>query len=130
MIRYFWPAYLWGIIVLILTGMPGNDIPKLPHFWDSLQPDKIVHMGLFGLLFVLLAAGSYYKAGKAPISKTLIYIYLFTTIAIGGIIELLQKWVFIGRSCDIYDWLADIIGVLLALVFYNVVFEGRKQKIN
>jgi VanZ family protein len=130
MFRYFWPAYLWVIIVLILTGMPGNDIPKLPHFWDLLQPDKIVHIGMFGLLFLLLASGSFYKGGKVPISKKLIYIYLFITIALGGIIELLQKWVFIGRSCDIYDWIADIIGVLLALIFYLVVIEKPKQKVS
>lgn len=130
MFRYFWPAYLWVIIVLILTGVPGNDLPTLPSFWDSFQPDKIVHIGMFGLLFLLLAGGSFYKGGKVPISKKLIYIYLFITIALGGIIELLQKWVFIGRSCDIYDWIADIIGVLLALIFYYVVIEKLKQKVS
>jgi VanZ family protein len=130
MMRYFWPAYLWGIIVLFLTGLPGNDLPTLPSYWDSIQPDKIVHMGMFGLLFLLLAAGSYYKGGKTAISKKLIIIYLSVTIALGGIIELLQKWVFIGRSCDIQDFFADTVGIMLALLFYLVIFENKKQKIN
>ena len=129
MLHYFWPAYLWVIIVLILTGVPGNDLPTLPSFWDSIEPDKIVHMGMFGLLFLLLAGGSYYKGGKVAVSKKLIIIYLIFTIALGGIIELLQKWVFIGRSCDIYDFLADTIGVLLALIFYYQVVEKRKKKV-
>ena len=127
MMRYFWPAYLWGIIVLFLTGLPGNDFPSLPSYWEKYQPDKIVHMGMFGLLFLLLAAGSYYKGGKLAISKKLIYIYLFITIALGGITELLQKWVFIGRSCDIMDFLADTVGIILALAFYKLVFEGKKK---
>ena len=127
MLRYFWPAYLWGAIVSQLTDLPGNDFPTLPSFWDRFQPDKIVHMGIFGLLFVLLAAGSFYKGGQLALSKKLLYIYAFSVIALGGIIELLQKWVFIGRSCDILDFLADAIGVILAFVFYMLVFESRKK---
>jgi hypothetical protein len=128
MFRYFWPAILWGIIVLILTGLPGNDFPSISSFWEDLHPDKIIHMGMFGMLMLLLAAGSYYKGGKLPISKNLIYIYLAITILMGGTTELLQKWVFIGRSCDIMDFFADAIGIFLALLFYLVVFESRKQK--
>ena len=127
MLHYFWPAYLWGAIVLLLTGLPGNDLPTLSSFWDKFQPDKIVHMGMFGLLFVLLAGGSYYKGGTLALSKKLLYIYVFSVIALGGIIELLQKWVFIGRSCDIFDFLADTIGVIIAFEFYKLVFEGRKK---
>jgi hypothetical protein len=127
MMRYFWPAYLWGVIVLFLTGMPGNDLPTLPAFWDKYQPDKIVHMGMFGLLFLLLAGGSFYKGGKLRLTKKLIYIYAFSVIALGGIIELLQKWVFIGRSCEFLDFVADAVGVILAYEFYKLVFEGKKK---
>jgi hypothetical protein len=127
MMRYFWPAYLWGVIVLVLTGMPGNDLPTLPAFWDKYQPDKIVHMGMFGLLFLLLAGGSFYKGGKLMLTKKLIYIYAFSVIALGGIIELLQKWVFIERSCEFLDFVADVVGVILAYEFYKLVFEGKKK---
>jgi len=127
MMRYFWPAYLWGVFVLVLTGMPGNDLPTLPAFWDKYQPDKIVHMGMFGLLFLLLAGGSFYKGGKLMLTKKLIYIYAFSVIALGGIIELLQKWVFIERSCEFLDFVADVVGVILAYEFYKLVFEGKKK---
>jgi hypothetical protein len=126
-LHYFWPAYLWGVIVLLLTGLPGNDLPMLPAFWDRFQPDKFVHMGMFGLLFVLLAGGSYYKGRHLALSKKLLYIYAFSVAALGGLIELLQKWVFIGRSCDILDFLADTVGVILAFAFYKLVFEGKKK---
>jgi len=125
MFRYFWPAYLWGIILLILTGMPGNDIPHISPIWDVFQPDKIVHMGLFGMLFLLLAGGSFYKGGKVPVKKQLITIYVIIGIALGGIVELLQKWVFIGRSCELNDFIADIVGVILSILFYYIVFEKR-----
>ena len=129
-LRYFWPAYLWGVIVLFLIGLPGNDFPSLPGYWDALYPDKIVHMGLFGMLILLLSVGSYYKAGKVALSKKLIFTYLVVVIALGGITELLQKWVFVGRSCDIKDFYADVVGVIFALLFYFVIFENGKQKIN
>jgi glycopeptide antibiotics resistance protein len=128
MFRYFWPAYLWGIIVLFLTGLPGNDLPSLSPYWEAYHPDKIVHMGMFGMLMLLLTAGSYYKGGKIAVSKQLIFIYFITTTALGGIIELLQKWVFIGRSCDIQDFFADAVGVILGFLFYKVVFENKEQK--
>lgn len=130
MFRYFWPAYLWVLILLLLTGLPGNDFPSIPSFWNSLYPDKIVHMGLFGMLILLLAAGSYYKAGKVALSKKLVVTYLVVTITLGGVTELLQKWVFVGRSCDIKDFYADTVGVIFALLLYFVIFENGKQKIN
>ncbi|MDP4291359.1 MAG: VanZ family protein [Bacteroidota bacterium] len=129
MIRYFWPAYLWGVIVLILTGIPGNDLPTIPSYLEVIHPDKIVHMGMFGLLMLLLSAGSYYKAGKVSISNKLIFIYFIITASLGGITELLQKWVFVGRSCDILDFFADVVGVILALLFYFFVFESKKQRV-
>jgi VanZ family protein len=125
MFRYFWPAYLWGIIVLVLTGMPGNDVPSLPPFWNAFHPDKIAHVGLFGMLVFLLAAGSYFKGGKISVKKSLITLYAIIGIALGGIIELLQKWVFIGRSCELGDFIADIIGVILAIIFYYILFEKK-----
>lgn len=125
MFRYFWPAYLWGIIVLVLTGMPGNDVPSLPHIWDVFHPDKIAHLGLFGMLVFLLAAGSFFKAGKVPVKKSLITLYAVIGIALGAIVELLQKWVFVGRSCELGDLYADTFGVILGVLFYYILFEKR-----
>ncbi len=125
MFRYFWPAYLWVIIILILTGMPGNDIPHISPIWDVFKPDKIVHIGLFGMLVFLLTAGSFYKGGKTPLKKSLLSIYAVIGIALGGIVELLQKWVFIGRSCELNDFIADTVGVILSILFYYIIFEKR-----
>lgn len=46
----------------------------------------------------------------------------FTIAAIyGGIIELLQQYVFIKRSMDLYDFLANCTGALIAVLLYPVI---------
>ena len=43
-------------------------------------------------------------------------IFLFIGLSIfGGGIELVQGLPFVGRDCDLYDWLADMSAVAVAL---------------
>jgi len=53
-IKNNWPGILWGVIILIITGIPGNYFPKVTTFWDWLSPDKIVHLFLFSIFVLLL----------------------------------------------------------------------------
>jgi VanZ family protein len=41
----------------------------------------------------------------------------------GGLIEILQETVFINRSADIMDFLADVIGGLAGLTIYYLFFR-------
>lgn len=89
----------------------------LPH------TDKIVHFVFYALLaFVFIRA---LIRDGVSVQKTTIYGIVFP-ILYGGIIELLQEYYFPPRTGDIWDWLSDILGVLIG---YFIVFLCRKKKI-
>lgn len=113
-IRY---ALLWAIFILILSSIPGSDIPKV-SYW---QMDKFVHAFLFLILSFLLIRG-FKKQSRFFLLKH--YAILFTIIcciAYGGLLEVLQDVVFEDRSADIYDFIANSIGSILGLLIYFTI---------
>ncbi|MDP2723835.1 MAG: VanZ family protein [Bacteroidales bacterium] len=120
-IKRFWPAVAWAILILILTGVPGTYFPEVETFWEWLTPDKIVHMGIFGVqvFLILLGFDPQYLAGK---NRYVVVIgAAIVTILYGLITELLQHFVFIGRDGNMFDFLADAAGALLGLLAYYLL---------
>ena len=102
---------LWGmtitcwIIMFILTHVPGRDLPKV-HLNDKIE-HFIAYGTLAGLLYVSLWLPRPRLWGLPGIVLGIAAIY-------GALDEFLQKFV-PSRSCDIRDWIADVIGALLAI---------------
>ncbi len=119
-LKKFIPGIIWFIVVVILTTMPGKDIPQSELFFKNF--DKLVHIGIFGLL-ALLFCWPFYKT-TVPNKKKILYfivIALFTS-AVGYSIELIQKYWTDGRGYDLMDWLADSAGALGAFIFSSKAF--------
>lgn len=112
MIKYLWPAITWSIIVLVLTLIPGEELPNVPVFGI----DKIVHVGIFGLLMLLSAAGLYKSSQLNSIRKPGLLALIYS-VSFGVIIELIQPFV-PGRSFSYFDILANTIGVALGYMTY------------
>lgn len=73
--------------------------------------DKLHHAMTFGAL-ALLAAGAYSRVRLFPLGAAL--------SGLGAFIEIAQP--FFGRSDDVLDWIADTIGIAVALA---LVWTGR-----
>jgi VanZ family protein len=125
LIRKLWPAFVWALFILILTGTPGEYIPKVSTFWEWLKPDKIVHVGTFAVLSFLILHGllpQYLSSQKR---------YLFVVLAVGcslayGLLtEVLQVHVFIGRHGNVYDFLADSLGAFVGWLGFTVVYRKK-----
>jgi glycopeptide antibiotics resistance protein len=111
-------AILWSVFILILCGFPGNHIPKLT-FLQWLKPDKLVHLVIFGIQCWLLIWGfsrqqKYLKLKNNPVMPALIL-----TISYGALVEILQSLIFIQRSGDIRDAIANALGALLGWLLYR-----------
>jgi hypothetical protein len=120
--KKFIPGIAWFIIVFILVTLPGKDIPK-SNFLDEINFDKLVHMGIFGLLTVLFC-WPFYKSGFS-VDKKMKYFFIIAllTSAWGYSTELIQKfWVAIGRTYDLFDWAADSIGAIAGYIFSRKKF--------
>jgi len=119
----FIPGIAWFFIVLVLTCMPGDDLPmtgswftKIPYF------DKWVHLGLFAMLsfcFMMPVARLYPDKGKRL--AWIIRIGIIASVW-GLAIEFIQKYLVVGRSFDLLDWAADSVGVFLTFLLVRKRF--------
>ncbi len=103
-------------IVLLLTLMPSDDIPSvsIPHI------DKVVHFVMFGALSVVFLFDCSRYVGRVSYGR-LIAVAMFSSLS-GGVIELLQGMMGMGRGADWFDFLADSLGAfLMPLALYPVI---------
>ena len=94
---------VWTAVILLLSLVPGDELPpagwlaRIPHF------DKIVHCGFYlietGLLVLWLRPS---LRGKFWI--------VVGVVAFSGVIELVQS--VCGRSADWFDWAANALGAM------------------
>ena len=119
---------LWALVILVLCGMPGRDIPHI-SFLEMLSFDKFVHAGIFFVLFVLMVRGFLLQTKFQLLNTRAKVIALTIGVAYGGLLEILQGLVFEERSADVYDFAANSIGCLIAFRLYNRIEEMFLKKI-
>lgn len=115
----FIPSLIWIITITVLSGYPGNKIPETLF----LNFDKLVHLGVYFLLSLILCYGFHKKNATDSTSfKTSVLIILFG-IFYGGFMEILQEYIFINRSGNWYDFFANTIGAFLGVVLFPFVLK-------
>lgn len=111
-IMRFIPLLFWLLIAIVSVLMlielqPTKD--GIPYI------DKLEHIVVFT---ALTTTGCLAYAQK----KLLVYAGL---MALGAIYEVLQALFTITRQASVYDWLADIIGILLAMMIIKL-FNAKR----
>ncbi len=105
------PAMLWFLCIMVLLSLPGQSFPVV-EIW---KPDKIAHLLLFGMQFVLL-----WIALEIPVRREVLGCrpFLFSIIAtlLFGILSEGYQAAFTTRMADVYDMIANAVGVGLALL--------------
>lgn len=115
-------AMLWALLILILCGIPGRDIPHI-SFLELLSFDKFVHAGIFFVLLILTVKGLSESSNKHPKKTALLLCIIY-----GGLLEVMQGTVFAERSADVYDFMANSFGSLVAVLVYDAI--NKKGWIN
>jgi VanZ family protein len=106
-------AVVWGLFIIILHLLPGKVFPRIPTFFDLLAPDKLVHVGMFGV-FVFLMLHAFNHGTTHGISRKYPVITAFViALSLGVILELVQNYLIPNRFGSIYDEIADLVGCLL-----------------
>ena len=103
------------IVTAVLTVAmlwPINHPPPGPD-----GSDKVVHLIAFAALAFPLARTG--RIGLVPV--------FVGSSTFGGIIELIQPS--FGRSADMQDWIADIVGVALGIVLAPLYRRLRKHRV-
>lgn len=128
MLKYYWPAVLWAMFILILCSIKLGAVSESPLFFPGF--DKMVHCGLFFVIMVFITAGYTRKHAPAVLSVKTIAVFTVVAIFYGGIIELLQRYIFTWRSGEWNDLFADVIGILMAAfsIFITLKAIGYEKK--
>ncbi|MCW8897604.1 MAG: VanZ family protein [Flavobacteriales bacterium] len=126
-LKPFIPALVWLIIIVVLSGYPGKNLPKAP--FDEF--DKLVHLAIYALLSFLSVLGFSKQPNSFLLSNKLQFFFSISfSIIMGGLIEVLQEYVFINRYGDWYDFIANSLGAIIGVIgFYSMrkFFVNRLQ---
>jgi len=120
---FYYRSFLVFLLIFIVSTIPAKEIQKVPFF---LFPnfDKLVHLGMYFCFYFVLIF-DIFKA-KPGFSNVKIY-FLAALIALiyGGVLEIVQYTLTKTRSGDIFDFLFNAAGVLLAAIVWIII---RKPK--
>jgi VanZ family protein len=112
----FIPGIAWFFVVLYIMCLPNEEIPKISWLMN-INFDKVVHVGVFGLLATLFC-WPFYRSGIAVDNRKNYFIKIAIATSLWGLAtEFIQKFWIPGRSFDMFDWISDTVGALLAYWF-------------
>jgi hypothetical protein len=105
-----WLAIAWTVLILVLCWTPPRHLPMSeggPSLFHLVGGDKIIHGGVFAV-FALL-----WRRATSPASAPIIAV---SGLALAVITELGQATSLVGRDGDLWDGIADTVGVGVGLI--------------
>jgi len=110
--KYHFPFLLCLIIIFFESSIPATEYPKI-EIWGA---DKLVHMGVYGLLMALCYISLIHQIKFPFLLKHALLISIIIVSLYGASDEFHQYFV-PNRYCELWDWLADFVGaVIMALL--------------
>lgn len=111
-----------GVLYLTLAPRPFGSV-RIPLFEGA---DKVVHFMMF---FAMAFAYHFdFRRSKKPVDEARLMGWIFVSLsAFGGLIELAQWKMRMGRSGDWYDLLADIVGAVYGIILAWLISAKNKH---
>ena len=120
------PGILCGIVILILTGLPGSLFPRVK---PAIGLDKVAHVIMYaGFAFACLwGYRKQFVSNDLSYKKRAILLTILISIAYGGLTEIMQETITkLHRSGDWRDLIADSIGTGLGVLIFYLFFRRKK----
>ncbi len=123
--RNYYPGILCGIVILILTGLPGS---VFPHVKPVVGLDKVVHFLMYaGFAFACIwGYRKQFVSNGLSYKKKALLLTLVISITYGGLTELMQEYFVPFRTGDWIDFLADCTGTLIGVLIFYLFFRHKK----
>lgn len=113
----------WAAIIFFIYSIPGGDI-VYEDLWDFFQFDKLVHIAVFAIWVNMLVVAFIKQTTSRPLKEYARAIALVMALGYGGFLEFIQGNVFIGRTTDPFDFVANSLGALLGILLFKIIY-GR-----
>lgn len=114
-------SFLWIIIVGFMYAIPGQDLPSI-SLWDVLNFDKAAHLLVFLILTLTLMVGLKKQQRYSYIQRNAGWVVFVFATLYGGTLELLQGCVFLQRTSDVLDFIANTVGIGFGMLFYRILY--------
>jgi VanZ family protein len=125
-LKYQGWAIAWTILISILCLIKTPGSQSTGFFFTGF--DKLVHLGFFYVLTVLLFFGKIRYQHNYSFSIFTIFKIILITALIGGGIEMLQLLFFDYRSAELWDFICDMIGVFMGVFSYVLLHVADYNK--
>lgn len=110
--KHYWPSGIVFAVILYATLWPDpagvDDFPHIPHI------DKIIHAIMFGGFAGAIAFDNTRSRHALRPSRNVMLATALAAALFGGVIELTQDFMGLGRGCDVFDFIADSVGATVA----------------
>ena len=116
------------ILVFLILTYPIDISNLTSHWFEKLPIDKLIHICLFGSLALSILVYFQYSTNSSLKTIRAKALALIFCILYGIGLEYYQKYFVPTRSFDVVDMLADALGALLALPFFNRVKQFIQPK--
>jgi VanZ family protein len=122
-IKYFLPAVFWFLLSFYLLTLPGSAVPKISWF-DKIQADKLVHVGMFAILVVLVLLPMQFRS-RSPLLLKTVFAVALVALAYGIAMEFVQEYFVPNRSFDVFDMVADGVGCFSGVLCWKYLLKKR-----
>lgn len=119
---YRW-AFVWAVFILVLCNINLSGASNSELFFTGF--DKLVHLGFFFVLTILLFYGKIKYQHNYSFRSLTIFKIILISVVIGGGIELLQWKVFTYRSAEWWDFACDMIGTFMGVFSYVLLHKSN-----
>lgn len=124
--RFNITSVFWIAVIFLAVIIPGKDLPRE----DLMNSDKAFHVVMFAILSFQVAVG---LKRQTRFRKLRHYAEKFSAvfgIVYGAITEVIQGLFVQGRQADLFDFVANVVGVMIGLfIFRGIYFGFKKNKI-
>lgn len=97
-------------LTLVPRPLPDTDIELFAG------ADKVVHGIMFGALAGALGIDVARRRGAVAVTWLFVVLSWLAVSAVGGLIELAQGAMAMGRGCEFWDFVADVAGAALGTI--------------
>lgn len=109
--KVYLPALIWALIIFVLSTMPAIQLPE-----TFFSPDKLAHAIIYGVLVVLML---WALVKKNNYQQTTIFWAIFISGFYGMLMEIIQYTFFPGRSFEVGDNIANVVGCFLGWILFD-----------
>lgn len=118
-IIWLMPAIVLTVIMFVLSNIRYAILPDLNLSFT----DKIAHFIEFYFYAITVIIG--FDSFDLPKTKLIKYSILWT--AFWGIFDEVHQYFVPGRDCNLYDWLADLAGIFVAVLLIKYIIKIKNS---